>query len=445
MFHSLRRRAAACVIAAAFVGAAPASARPLLVADVATGQVLEAEEATAAWYPASLTKLMTTFVVLRAVKNGKLRLDVPLVYTARAQAEPPSKMGFQVGQTVTVDDALKMLMVQSANDIAFLLAEGVSGSVEAFVAEMNRTAREIGMTNTNFVNPNGLPVKPGPDLQRTTARDMAVLASALYRNFPDYAGLFSLDAIQIGGRILRNHNGLIGRYPGADGMKTGYVCSAGFNVVATASRGGRRLVTVVLGAQTPIERSETAIDAFERGFAATTARGTLASLPNVASAFPVDLREQMCGKSTAKARAARKLDPNGHPWRQVLMAKTAVNPVMVYATAAPGAPAVAATPSGLDEDAAPTAYAPNASTTPALVPGATVKPGKSLKAAKPAKGKAAAKTTKAAEKKGRVKIELQPKSAEKTLSPGPAAASNSPPPLPGSIYRNAAPDGKSAF
>ncbi|MFD1333228.1 D-alanyl-D-alanine carboxypeptidase family protein, partial [Methylopila musalis] len=360
MLQTFRRRAAAWLAIAAAAGLAlPAQAQPVLVADVATGQVLEANEATAPWYPASLTKLMSAYVVLTAVRNGKLRADTPLIYTARAQAEPPSKMGFQVGQTVTVDDALKMLMVQSANDIAFLLAEGVSGSVEGFVAEMNRTARQLGMTNTNFVNPNGLPVRPGPDLQRTTARDMALLASALYRDFPGQAGLFSLDAIQIGDRILRNHNGLIGRYPGADGMKTGYVCSSGFNVVATATRNGRRLVAVVLGSRTPIERSETAIDAFERGFAATSARATLASLPQQVGAFPVDLRETMCGKSTAKARAERKLDPAGHPWRPILMSKTQVNPVRVYATAAPNAPAVAAKPSGVDEDA-PTAFAPTA-------------------------------------------------------------------------------------
>ncbi|GBD46992.1 D-alanyl-D-alanine carboxypeptidase family protein [Methylopila sp. Yamaguchi] len=451
MPQSPARRAVAW-LAATLALVAPAAANPLVVADVATGQVLEAQEPTVPWYPASLTKLMTTYVVLQAIENGKLRRDAPLVYSARAQAEPPSKMGFQVGQTVTVDDALKMLMVQSANDIAFLLAEGASGSVEGFVAEMNATARRIGMTSTNFVNPNGLPVRPGPDLQRTTARDMAVLATRLYRDFPQWAGLFSLDAIQIGDRILRNHNGLVGRYPGTDGMKTGYVCSSGFNVVATATRGSRRLVTVVLGAPTPIERSETAIDAFERGFAATSARGTLASLPDVTAAFPVDLREQMCGKSTAKIRAARKLDPNGHPWRPILMAKTQVNPVMVYATPAPNAPQVAAKPSGLDED--PPAFAPKASTTPALIPGAAVKPGsakvKPLKAATPQKAKASAKAPKktaaSTEKKGRVKIELTPKSAGPTLSPGPNAASNSPVAVPGGIYRNAAPtEGKSSF
>lgn len=454
MLQTFRRRAAAWLAASAVAGLTfPAQAQPVLVADIATGQVLEANEATTPWYPASLTKLMSTYVVLTAVRNGKLRLNTPLIYTARAQAEPPSKMGFQVGQTVTVDDALKMLMVQSANDIAFLLAEGVSGSVEGFVADMNRTARQLGMSNTNFVNPNGLPVRPGPDLQRTTARDMALLATALYRDFPDQAGLFSLDAIQIGDRILRNHNGLIGRYPGADGMKTGYVCSSGFNVVATASRGGRRLVAVVLGSQTPIERSETAIDAFERGFAATTARGTLASLPQTVGAFPVDLREKMCGKSTAKARAERKLDPTGHPWRPILMSKTQVNPVRVYATPAPNAPAVAPKPSGVDEDA-PTAFAPAAAAATgaaAAVAGARATSGaakaKSLRADAPKKKatKPAAKATKAATKDGRVKVELAPKSGARTGAKTLGAGATAPQPLSGSIGRNAQPAGPSAF
>ncbi|WP_245479441.1 D-alanyl-D-alanine carboxypeptidase family protein, partial [Hansschlegelia zhihuaiae] len=343
MTTTIRRRVAAAAFALlCAMGAGRAEAAPLLVVDLASGQVLEAREATTPWYPASLTKLMTTYVVLNAVKAGRLTLQTPLVYTERAQAEPPSKMGFQVGQTVTVDDALKMLMVQSANDIAFLLAEGVSGGVEAFVAEMNRTARQIGMQNTNFVNPNGLPVRPGPDLQRTTARDMAALAIALYRDHPEMASLFALDAIKIGDRTIRNHNGLIGRYPGADGMKTGYVCSSGYNVVATASRGGRRLVTVVLGAYSPLERSEIAVDAFERGFSAAKALGPIASLPTPTAAFPVDLRSEMCGKEGAKVRAARRLQLDAHPWADRLKSKPAVSPVMVYATPVAGQPQGAA-------------------------------------------------------------------------------------------------------
>lgn len=422
-------------------GAGPAAANPLLVADVTNGQVLEAREATTPWYPASLTKLMTTYVVLNAIKAGRIQLQTTLVYSERAQKEPPSKMGFQVGQTVTVDDALKMLMVQSANDIAFLLAEGVAGGVEPFVTEMNRTARQIGMTNTNFVNPNGLPVRPGPDQQRTTARDMAALAVALYRDHPQMAGLFSLDAIKIGARVLRNHNGLMGRYPGTDGMKTGYVCSSGFNVVATASRGGRRLVTVVLGAYSPLERSEMAVDAFERGFAATTTTGTLASLPSPVIAFPIDLRSDMCGKSGNKTRAARRGLLEAHPWAAILSSKPAVSPVMVYATPAPGAPEVAAAPSGLDEDA-PAVAAPSPGSTPAVA-GQTAKPGVASNAAKSkvvksVKGKTAAgkaaKPRASKTKTGRARIELKP------------ATANGAQPTTGAIYGNAAPGGgKSAF
>ena len=435
MTSPFRRRLAAAMLAlaagASAADAAPASANPLLVADIASGQVLEAREATTPWYPASLTKLMTTYVVLNAVRAGKLQLQTPLVYSERAQKEPPSKMGFQVGQTVTVDDALKMLMVQSANDIAFILAEGVSGSVEAFVADMNRTARQIGMQNSNFVNPNGLPVRPGPDFQRTTARDMAVLAAALYRDHPQMAGLFALDAIRIGSRTLRNHNGLMGRYPGTDGMKTGYVCSSGYNVVATATRGGRRLVTVVLGSYSPLERSETAVDAFERGFAANRAIGTLTGLPSVTAAFPVDLRQEMCGKEGAKVRAARRLQLEAHPWAAALMSKPAVSPVQVYATAAPGQPTVAATPSGVDEDAPAAAFAPSPGTKPAVA-GQTTKAGpQKAKAAKDAKTKGA-KSAASKEKAGRTKIDLSP-SAEA------AATANGAQPTSGSIIRNAAP------
>lgn len=419
---SIRRRAAAALLALA-VGTGGAQAGPLIVADVATGQVIEAREATTPWYPASLTKLMTTYVVLNAVKAGKLTLATPLLYTERAQKEPPSKMGFQVGQTVTVDDALKMLMVQSANDIAFILAEGVSGSVERFVVEMNRSARQIGMSNTNFVNPNGLPVKPGPDLQRTTARDMAVLAAVLYRDHPEMAGLFALDAIKIGQRTMRNHNGLMGRYPGTDGMKTGYVCASGFNVVATATRGGRRLVTVVLGAYSPLERSQIAVDAFERGFAGQPGAYTLRTLPSPTAAFPIDLRDQMCGKAGNASRKARQPALDAHPWAQILKSKPAVSPVMVYATPAPGKPEAVPEPSGVDEDAPAAAVAAADPKKGAPKAGAAAKGTKADAKAKPAKAgakpAAKAKTAKPAKpsttKTGRTRTEVD-------LAPGPNAA-----------------------
>jgi|GEM_PF-1214396 len=442
------RRLAAPLLALMLGWTGAAAANPMIVVDVRTGGVIEANEATTPWYPASLTKLMTTLVVLNAMKAGRLTPQTPLVYSARAQAEPPSKMGFQVGQTVTVDDALKMLMVQSANDIAVALAEGVSGSVEAFVAEMNRTAQQIGMTNSVFVNPNGLPVRPGPDLQHSTARDLAVLAVTLLRQHPEHAWLFNIDALRIGNRILRNHNGLIGRYPEADGMKTGYTCSAGYNLVATATRGDRKLVTVILGSPNPLLRSEKAIDAFERGFQATSARVTLAALPDVTAAFTTDLREQMCGKAFAKERLARRKEADDHPWRDRLMTKPPVSPILVAATPAPGQTQVAGQPSGVDEES-PSAFAPTPGTTPAIA-GQTVKPGSakvhSLSVpkpqAKPTAKKAASKSKKTlptALKRNKVKIDLKP--ALNGGSNGDGAE-----PVPGSIYRKAAPaDGKSAF
>ncbi len=201
-------------------------------------------EATEAWYPASLTKLMTVYVALDAVRAGKLTMDTPLVMSARAARMPPSKMGFRPGTEVTLDNALKMLMVKSPNDVAVMVAEGVSGSVEAFADDMNAEAQRLGLHESHFVNPNGL---HNPD-HVSSARDMAMIARALLRDFPDHADLYGIGELQLGHQIITNHNGLIGRYPGADGMKTGFTCPAGFNVVATANHSGRRLIVVVLGA-----------------------------------------------------------------------------------------------------------------------------------------------------------------------------------------------------
>ena len=185
---------------------------------------------------------MTVYVALDAVRAGRLTMDTPLVVSARAASQAPSKMGFRPGTEVTLDNALKMLMVKSPNDTAVTVAEGVSGSVEAFAAEMNAEAQKIGLHELHFVNPNGL---HNPE-HYSSARDMAMIARALLRDFPERAGLFDIGELQLGSQIIRNHNGLLGRYPGADGMKTGFTCPAGFNVVATANHYGRRLITVVL-------------------------------------------------------------------------------------------------------------------------------------------------------------------------------------------------------
>src|SRR5277367_2727329 len=217
--------------------ASPALANPTLVIDAGSGQVLIESQPTANWYPASLTKLMTVYVALHAVRDGRVTMDTPFLVSARAANMPPSKMGFRPGAQVTLDNALKMLMVKSPNDVAVMVAEGVSGSIEAFADDMNADAQRLGLHESHFVNPNGL----HDPAHVSSARDMAMIARALLREFPDHADLFSIGALQLGNRYIPNHNGLLGRYPGADGMKTGFTCPAGFNVVASASHSGRRL------------------------------------------------------------------------------------------------------------------------------------------------------------------------------------------------------------
>jgi D-alanyl-D-alanine carboxypeptidase len=205
-------------------------------------------------------------------------------------------MGFPVGTQVTVDNAIKMLMVKSANDMAVLLAEGVSGSIENFAAEMNRNAKALGMTQTNYVNPNGLPA----DEQITSARDLAILARALIREFPEYDYYWHLPGIKLGKRVVHNYNTLLGHYPGADGMKTGFICASGFNLVATATRDGRRLIAVVLGAPSAAVRAEQAARLLEQGFGSaplswlTPSLGLVNSLTPV-DAAPLDLHEETCG------------------------------------------------------------------------------------------------------------------------------------------------------
>ena len=284
------------------LGAASAQATPYLVVDADSDQVLMENEATAPWYPASLTKLMTVYVALDAVRNGKLTLDTPLIMSARAARMPPSKMGFRPGTQVTLDNALKMLMVKSPNDVAVMVAEGVSGSVEAFADDMNADAQRLGMHESHFVNPNGL---HNPD-HVSSARDMAIVARALLREFPDHADLFSIGAIQLGRQYIPNHNGLLGRYPGADGMKTGFTCPAGFNVVASANHSGRRLIVVVLGAPSARLRNQEAADLFDRGFASGGGAGSPESLPSGSGA--PDPHANVCLHRNAAALAAAEDD-----------------------------------------------------------------------------------------------------------------------------------------
>jgi D-alanyl-D-alanine carboxypeptidase len=276
----------------------PARAEALLLVDVDSGKVINEQNATYPWYPASVTKLMTTYVTLKAVRDHRIDLESVFTVSPNAVAQQPSKMGFKVGTRVTVDNALKMLLVHSANDMAVVLSEGVSGSVEKFTDEMNAAAQRLGMTQTNYVNPNGLPA----DEQITSARDLAILARALILEFPEYHYYWHIASIRLGKRVYRNTNKLIDAYAGTDGMKTGFICASGFNLVATATRGGQRLIAVVLGAKSSTSRAVKAAQLFERGFGIdplswlVPSPGTLDSMVPVA-ATPPDLHEDICGNN----------------------------------------------------------------------------------------------------------------------------------------------------
>ena len=292
------------ILSASLIGARSASAEATLIVEADSGKVLHAEHATYPWYPASTTKLMTMYLTLKAVKDKRLNLDSLLTVSSNAVAQAPSKMGFQAGTTVTVDNALKMLMVKSANDMAVVLAEGVSGSIEKFADDMNAASRRLGMTQSSWVNPNGLPA----DEQISSARDMAMLARAILRELPEYELYWHIPSIKFGRRIMRNTNALIGRYPDADGMKTGFICASGFNVVASATRNGRKLIVVVFGSRSGMVRSEKAAQLFEKGFSSgglswlMPSLGTVDALQPIAAA-PPNLREEMCGKNRKRPAA----------------------------------------------------------------------------------------------------------------------------------------------
>ncbi len=271
------RLAAGATLASFLVAAVPAQAGTSLVIDASSGAVLSSENPSQAWHPASTTKMMTLYVALKAVRDRKIGLETAIPASKRAASQPRVKVYIRAGQEVTLDNAIRIMMVKSANDIAYVIAEGVGGDVESFVGMMNAEAQRLGMRDTVFVNPNGW---HHPD-QQTSARDLAVLAMALMSEFSDYSEYWNTGAVQLGKQVLKNTNGLVGRYYGINGFKTGFVCASGFNVVATASRGGRTLITVVLGAHSGAERTVKAAQLLDDGFGKWGGLGTTVnSLPS---------------------------------------------------------------------------------------------------------------------------------------------------------------------
>ena len=261
-------------VLAAFAPSFPAAAGPALLVEPQSGLVLYSEDADLPWRPASLTKLMTAYLAFEAIRDGKLSPEDTVTCTQAAQSQPPSRLGLPIGGQLKVDLAVKALIVKSANDVALMLADKIGGSEENFVEMMNQTAKRLGMTNTHFVNPNGLPMfvsenVEGPEQSVTSARDMAILASMILKEFPQYAPIFAMTEVKIGNRMVTTHNSLLRVYDGADGMKTGFICAAGYNLVASATRDGRQLVAVVLG-----ENSGSARTSARRAFSSTVSIST---------------------------------------------------------------------------------------------------------------------------------------------------------------------------
>lgn len=303
-----------------------ALANPSMLFELKTGKVIEHQDAFKRWYPASLSKLMTAYVAFRAVAAGEVQLDSPIKVTKHSAAEPPSKMGFKPGQVMRLDNALEMMLVKSANDIAMAIGENIGGSQAEFAARMNAEAQRLGMTGSHFVNPNGL---FSPE-QYTTARDLALLVMAIRNEFPQYAPWFSIEGLAVGKRKIPNYNLLIGRYPGADGMKTGFVCESGFNQIGSATRDGRTLVAVVLGEQSAITRAEAAAKLLDQGFATRAGSSvTVAALPNYGGDNSVgNMRQEICVKKPAheqsEAPAVAAKDKPKSPYQVKLVAPTLV-------------------------------------------------------------------------------------------------------------------------
>jgi D-alanyl-D-alanine carboxypeptidase len=297
----LRRAGLGLLVGAVLLAPTSASAGPALVFEPYNGTVFYAEDPDVPWFPASLTKLMTAYVAFQAMKEGTVKPETNVVCSKKATEQAPSKLWLKEGDSITLETALKVLIVKSANDVAVMVAEAVAGSEEAFILRMNDAAKRLNMTRTNFANPHGLP----NDRQVSSARDLAKLARAIIIEFPEHADLFTVRQVQVGKQLLRTHNALLVNYPGADGMKTGFICDSGFNVVASATREGRKLVAVVLGEASSATRRERAQDLLDNGFKRYfwkslfgTSLDGLAMQASLRDS-PVHLRETICGRAKA--------------------------------------------------------------------------------------------------------------------------------------------------
>ncbi|MDB5378130.1 MAG: D-alanyl-D-alanine carboxypeptidase, partial [Rubritepida sp.] len=285
MFISVIRRAVAGAVLAVsllpVLASAQITASPRysgMVVDARTGNVLIAEAADETRHPASLTKMMTLYMLFEAMQAGRFTLNTPIRVSAEAASQPPTKLGVPAGGSLSTESAILALVTRSANDIAVAVGEALGGDEESFARMMTQRARSLGMSRTTFRNASGL---PDPD-QVTTARDMTLLGRRLIQDFPEQYHYFSLTHFAHGNRLIRNHNGMLRDYPGADGIKTGYITASGFNIVTSAQREGVRLVGAVFGGNSWAQRNDRMAELLDAGFARLGVREVpplVASLP----------------------------------------------------------------------------------------------------------------------------------------------------------------------
>ena len=277
MIQHARRLLLSIAAAMAMVGAAPvamaqapylqlipqnSSKYAAIVVDARSGEVLYSKRADSPRYPASITKVMTLYLAFEALASGKIHLDDRVIFSPRAAAQPPTKLGVRAGDSITVADVMAAMATKSANDAAVAMAEKLGGTEQRFAALMTLRAQELGMTNSHFVNASGLP----DSRQLTTAQDIAILSRAVMRDYPQYYSLFSTRGFNFRGQNLRNHNGLLYRMDGVDGLKTGFTNASGFNLAVSAVRDNRRLIAVVMGGPTVAARDRTAESLLLTGF-----------------------------------------------------------------------------------------------------------------------------------------------------------------------------------
>lgn len=295
-------------VASGFMGVAHAGYAAIVV-NGADGQVITAVNADEPNHPASLAKMMTLYLAFKAMQDGTLKPEQELPVSSWAASKAPTKLDLRNGQTISAEDCVLGMITKSANDAATVMAEGLGGSEGHFVEMMNAQAALLGMANTHFANASGL---PDPS-DTTTARDMTKLAMALYKDFPQYSHYFSTDEFMFRGRLVRGHNNLMDKYPGMDGLKTGFTNVSGFNLASTAVKDGRRLFSVVLGGRTASVRDKLMARLLDDGF---DDRETPATLVAQAGAVPAAAgvakgRRAAPGAAAGKATAVADATPAG--------------------------------------------------------------------------------------------------------------------------------------